>query len=159
VVAKLSQEEFKQVYLMRHVLEAELIAGLLQPDARQMGELEALCTEIADVGAELDLTRMQLLNHQFHFKIFTMSGLDLIVSEVERIWTWAFPYNAVYLYDGSARERTVVEHREMLTALGAGDNERFADLMNRHRRGSESYIGRVFRPGTPFIPAAAGGTD
>jgi DNA-binding GntR family transcriptional regulator len=158
VVAKLSTEEFKQVYLMRHVLEAELIAALPQPCAQQMSELEALCTEIADAGAALDLTRMQLLNHEFHFRIFAMSGLDLIVSEVERIWTWAFPYNAVYLYDGAARERTVVEHREMLVALGAGDNQRFADLMSRHRRGSESYISRVFRPGTPFIPAA-GGTD
>jgi hypothetical protein len=54
VIAKLSQEEFKQVYLMRHVLEAELIEVLPQSDSAKMSELDTLCTEIADAGPDPD---------------------------------------------------------------------------------------------------------
>lgn len=139
-VTRLSRADFEQVYLMRRVLETEVLRRLGEPSAEQLSIIGALADEVEAASVDVDLTRMREANSRFHLELFALSGLHRVVGEIARIWTWALPYHAVYLYDPAGRERVLAEHREMLAALEAGDPERLVELMDSHRTGSEAQL-------------------
>ncbi|QFU92525.1 GntR family transcriptional regulator [Amycolatopsis sp. YIM 10] len=151
-VARLSRSEFDQVYLMRRLLETEILRGLPVPTASQLARIAALSEEIERAAAEFDLARMRALNSEFHFAIFELSDQNLVVGEIRRIWTRALPYHSVYLHSDAGRERIVAEHREIVAALGRGDRERLVELMDTHRAGSEAQLDFVLQAGAarPF---------
>lgn len=153
-VARLSRAEFDQVYLMRRLLETEVIRGLPRPTATALSAIEELAEAIEEAAAALDLARMRSLNSRFHLAIFELSNLELVVEEIRRIWTRALPYHAVYLHDSAGRARIVTEHREMLDALAAGDMDRLAELMDAHRAGSKEQLNLMLRAGTEARPSA-----
>lgn len=153
-VARLSRAEFDQVYLMRRLLETEVIRSLAQPTAEQLAHVEALAQAVEEAAADLDLPRMRTLNSEFHQAMFALSPLNLVVAEIGRIWTWALPYHAVYLYDEAGRARVLAEHREMVAALAEGDFERLVELMDAHRSGSEAQLDVMLRSGSEARPSA-----
>lgn len=148
-VARLSRAEFDQIYLMRRLLETEVIRGLATPSAHQVKAISTLADEVEHAAVELDLPRMRALNTEFHLAIFRLSELHLVVAEIERIWTWALPYHSVYLHDEAGRARIIAEHRAMVGALEAGDLERLIGLMDTHRAGSETQLNLMLRAGVP----------
>jgi DNA-binding GntR family transcriptional regulator len=143
-VERLSREQFDQIYLMRRVLEAEVIHRLPPFSKAMMARLIKVHEAVAAASAELDLPRMQLYNHEFHFTMFRHSGLELVVSELERLWRLAMPYHMVYLYDSASRERLLGEHASMVEALRDNDNERVVAIMNDHRLGGEQHLNLRF---------------
>ena len=153
-VARLSRAEFDQIYLMRRLLETEVLRGLPRPSRARLAEISGLADEIENAAAEADLARMRSLNSEFHLAIFRLSELRLVVAEIERIWTWALPYHSVYLHDEAGRARIVAEHRAMVTALGQGDPERLVELMDTHRAGSETQLNLMLQAGAVARPSA-----
>ncbi|MFF2720406.1 GntR family transcriptional regulator [Streptomyces sp. NPDC058011] len=151
-VARLGRAEFDQVYLMRRLLETEVIRSLPRPSAAQLAEIRAVAEEIERAAEDLDLALMRTLNSQFHLAIFGLSDLNLVVGEIARIWTWALPYHAVYLHDEAGRKRILAEHREMVTALGEGDLDRLVELMDAHRAGSEAQLNLMLQAGAAARP-------
>ena len=85
------------------------------------------------------------LNKDFHFTIFGLSPLTLLVAEIERIWAWAMPYHTVSLNDPAGRARFVAEHRAMIDALAAGRRDEVIALMNDHRDGSGVALGLMLQ--------------
>ncbi len=140
-VARLSQAEFDQIYLMRRVLESEVIRRLPAPDPARLRRIRELAAEVAAAAERMDLAEMRLRNHDFHVEIFRLAGLGLVIGEIERLWNWAAPYHAVYLFSAESRRAVLAEHEQMVEALAAGDNERLVELMNQHRHGSEVQLG------------------
>ncbi|MGO4749277.1 GntR family transcriptional regulator [Streptomyces sp. 2MCAF27] len=153
-VARLSQSEFDQVYLMRRLLETAVIRSLPRPSPQQLGDIEALAEEVERAAAEVDLPRMRTLNSQFHLAVFDLSDLELVVAEIRRIWTRALPYHSVYLYDDAGRARILTEHREMVAALRVGNVERLVELMDAHRAGSADRLNLMLEAGTVAHPPA-----
>jgi len=154
-VARLSRAEFGQVYLMRRLLETEVLRGLERPDADALASITQLAEEVEAAAADVDLTRMREANSRFHLAVFALSGLDLVVAEIGRIWNWALPYHAVSLYDPAGRERILAEHRGMLSALESGDAERLVVLMDDHRAGSEAQLDVVLAAGVAAHASSA----
>ena len=142
-VARLNQAEFEQIYLMRAVLEREVLRSLPHFGDDTLAEVRALAETIERAAESDEYLEMRLQNHAFHFAIFEQSPLHLIVGELRRLWTLAMPYHAVYLYDARGRTRVIDEHQHMIAALAAGDNEKLIDLMDSHRRGGEAVNGAM----------------
>ncbi|MFD0855887.1 GntR family transcriptional regulator, partial [Actinomadura adrarensis] len=140
-VARLSQAEFDQIYLMRQLLETELISRLPRPTTRQLQRIIDLNAECAAAAERLDLVEMRLRNHDFHFEIFRLGDLALVIDELERLWNWAAPYHTIYLFSADSRRTVLEEHEAMIEALRSGDNARLAELMTTHRHGSETQLG------------------
>jgi DNA-binding GntR family transcriptional regulator len=153
-VARLSRSEFDQIYLMRRLLETEVIASLPRPTAKQLAEITAVAEEVERAAADLDLPRMRSLNSEFHLAIFRLSELNLVVAEIARIWTWALPYHSVYLHDEAGRERILAEHRQMVAALADGDVDRLVELMDLHRAGSETQLTLMLQASAVVRPSA-----
>ncbi|MFF9542483.1 GntR family transcriptional regulator [Streptomyces albidoflavus] len=139
-VARLSQEEFDQIYLMRKLLEDEVVARLPRATEKQLAEVTALNDRVAEAAEAVDLSRMRECNVDFHFGIFALSGLPLLVAEVRRLWTWAAPYHSVYLFSPESRRRVLDEHATMIAALREGDNVLLARTLDQHRDGSASQL-------------------
>jgi DNA-binding GntR family transcriptional regulator len=145
-VTRLNEHDFDQIYLMRALLEGHLLAGLPAADAAQLREIEAINGKIVEAAASVDLPRMRAENQRFHFGVFSLSPDQMIVRELDRLWTAAMPYHAVYLYAEAGRARVIAEHAQMLRALRDGDNQRLVDLMKLHRQNGRQRVGIILRP-------------
>jgi DNA-binding GntR family transcriptional regulator len=132
-VIRLSADELRQTYLMRRALETEVLRAMPRLTAEQVRLLTAINDEIAEAVVVADIPGISALNQRFHFTMFEMSGLDLVVAEIRRLWAMSDPYRTVHLYDQESRKRVVREHRRMLAALRRGDNAAVVDLMEEHR--------------------------
>ncbi|MCE4267076.1 GntR family transcriptional regulator [Rhodococcus sp. MS16] len=152
-VARLEKSEFDQIYLMRAALEKEVLLSLPVFDDAALAEVKDLAVAVAAAADSEDYLLMRMRNREFHFAMFDRSPLQLIVSELRRLWTLAMPYHAVYLYDPEGRARVVREHDEMIAALSVGDNEQLVNLMNLHRHGGEASTSLMLRAGGATRPA------
>jgi DNA-binding GntR family transcriptional regulator len=151
-VTRLSRSEFDQIYRMRHVLESDLIADLPRPSRSQVDEIARLCEVVSECANRQDLAAMQSANHAFHFAIFRLSDLTLVIDEIERLWTLAAPYHAAYLSSPDNRRAILKEHDLMVSALRKGDTARLSELMRQHRQGSESQLAPALSPGVAPVP-------
>lgn len=132
-VARFNADELRQAYLMRRALETEVLLALPRLTTAQLRELTALNAEVAACVAAGDIGRISAANQAFHFVMFGLSGLGMVVDEIDRIWQMTEAYRSVHLYDTGARRRIVREHRSMIAALRRGDNDALVELMNVHR--------------------------
>jgi DNA-binding GntR family transcriptional regulator len=146
-VARLSRDDFDQVYLMRRLLETEVIRSIDVPDITLCDELDELNGRIAAAGSEMDVALARALNKDFHFAIFRLSPLGLLVTEIERIWDWAMPYQAVSLHESTGRRRVVDEHNAMVAALRKGRTDDLIQLMDSHREGSDVQLSMMLQAG------------
>ncbi|WUI01329.1 GntR family transcriptional regulator [Spirillospora sp. NBC_00431] len=151
-VKRLTVQDLEQAYLMRRVLEREVINALPDLTDAQLDELEKINDQIKQAGDAADVLTIQRLNNDFHFFIFRTSGLDLIVDELRRIWSLTEAYRSVYLYEADARERIVHEHAAIVEALRDGDRSAVVDLSDQHRSRVPSRLAAVF-PGDRRPPA------
>ncbi|WP_236043717.1 GntR family transcriptional regulator [Streptomyces pilosus] len=147
-VTRLDQDEFDQIYIMRKLLEDEIISRLPRATKAQIAHISALNDEVAAAAENVDLPRMRERNTEFHFAVFGLSDLHLLIAEVKRLWTWAAPYHAVYLFSAESRRHVLEEHETMITALKTGDNDLLARTMDQHRHGSESQLRVLLSPGS-----------
>lgn len=143
-VKRLTAAEFEQAYLMRRVLEAEVLRALPPFSGAQLERLSELNQQIALAGASGDTVTVQRLNHDFHFLIFRASGFDLVVDELLRIWKLSSAYRSAYLMrEPASRKRIVAEHEEMIEALRRRDVERLVEIANHHRTGTRLQVGAL----------------
>jgi DNA-binding GntR family transcriptional regulator len=141
-VTRLSQSEFDEIYLMRRLLETEVIGRLPMPPTRELlQQVIGLNNKVISAADQLDLVEMRQQNQEFHFAIFRLSNLKMVIDEIERLWNWAAPYHSVYLLSPASRRAVIDEHAAMIDALRTGDNDRLVKLMDLHRHGSEAQLG------------------
>jgi DNA-binding GntR family transcriptional regulator len=142
-VTRLSQVEFDQIYIMRRLLETEVIRDLPVPSDERLADIIAANDAVANAAARLDLLEMRQRNQDFHFAIFRLSPHTMIIDEIERLWNLAAPYHAMYLYSEEGRRAILAEHAEMISALRDYDLARLSALMDEHRKGGEAAVAAV----------------
>jgi DNA-binding GntR family transcriptional regulator len=146
VVARLSPEELSQIYLMRRLLETELLSRISDVPERVLARLAELNARMAAL-VDSPTRELRVLNEEFHFQIFALSGLGHVVSETARLWSKTGPYRLVYTAERDARARIVAEHDGLVRALRAGDTALLLRVMDEHRRTSErSVVSVLSRP-------------
>jgi len=147
-VTRLDSSEFDQIYLLRSILEAEVLRRISAPTDEAAAQIEDVCAQVERAADAVDLESMRALNREFHFLIFNLSGLNILVDELHRVWTLIAPYHAIYYSDETARNRVLAEHRQMLEAARRGDGERLAELMSAHRQGGEGNLNDLLKRGS-----------
>lgn len=135
-VSRFSSEDLSELYLMRRLLETELIrtASLGEGMAEAM---TALNEQIREIDPAIAPDRYQQLNEELHFLIFESSPLRLVKEEVARLWYRSSFYRSLYLHEASTGLRVVSEHEEMIEAVREGDVERLIQISDLHRQGTE----------------------
>lgn len=139
VVARFSGEDLSELYLMRRLLETELMrtADLSAVDP---AELESIDRDLAAIPPAERPDEYQETNHKFHFAIFERSPLVLVREEVQRLWYRSSFYRSLYLSEADVALHVHEEHLEIIKAVRANDLDALIRASDVHRDSTENLI-------------------
>jgi DNA-binding GntR family transcriptional regulator len=130
-VTQFTADEMQQVYLVRDLLESEILARLPEASAEHIASLRQVNAQIRDEGN--DLLDVIHLNKQFHDLMTSTSRLSLLVAEIEQIGRMSIAYQALsinFLPDwGSVAD----DHDEMISALERAKLYELVEIARVHR--------------------------
>jgi DNA-binding GntR family transcriptional regulator len=138
-VARFNGDDLEEIYLMRRLLENELLRTAELGPA-QADRLEAINTRLSEVDPGTDLERHRQLNQEFHFLLFDSSPMHLVREMVTRLWQLSGFYRALYMREASIRTRVLDEHADLIAAVRHHDVEAIIRISDEHRRGTERLI-------------------
>jgi DNA-binding GntR family transcriptional regulator len=145
-VAKRMPEELYQLHCMLELLETELVKSMDWPTKDEINELRSLNRQMTVLADRVDWTDMIALNRRFHLKVFGLTHYQLILREVERLWTMTDVYIAGKLASLEARHRTIEEHEDIVSALAGRSKKAVASAIEMHRsNASDRATKRVSR--------------
>jgi DNA-binding GntR family transcriptional regulator len=138
-VARFSSEELSEIYLMRRLLETELLRSIDLASV-DVGRMVDLNKQMNGIKGELSRETYQELNLQFHFVMFDRSELKLVRREVRRLWYMSGFYRSLYLYESATAAHLSTEHGQIIDAVRAGDVKQLIRIANQHRSGTERMV-------------------
>ena len=141
-VVRFSGDELSEVYLMCRMLETELIRTL-DLDEIDVASLRRINTKLREISPREAPDRYQQLNLDFHFTIFSASPLELVRSEVARLWNMSAYYRSLYLFVAGNAFHLGAEHDAMIAAIAEGDRERLIVLSDVHRSETQQVQARL----------------
>lgn len=151
-VGRFNTEDLAEIYLMRRLLETELIRStdfaLIDIDRMKQTHKQLLSVDPM-TGAE----EFQKLNQDFHFTVFQAAPLKRVCQEVSRLWYMSGFYRAFILYVEERAAGLHTEHARMIAAVEDGDADLFVRLSDEHRDTTEKTV--VHRLGRARMPARA----
>jgi DNA-binding GntR family transcriptional regulator len=134
-VARLSLDELSETYLIRRLLEDEVVriaAPLLVDD--DYAALERAMGVMERTGSHGDVQAMIEANRAFHFTIFAAARRPRMLDLIRVLWQTTDAYRSRYYADPRARARVDTEHRSIVAALRAGEVDRAVDELEAHRQ-------------------------
>ena len=145
VVSGLSEEEFRERFLMMAVLEALCVReanGKIAPVTLQ--RLREVHGEIVTARRAGDTGRAVTADGRFHRMLWEMSGLRQVVQVLQNVWDRGEYYRVImHARRGGFAAESIAEHEEILTALEAGDTARAARAVERHRLRAMERLART----------------
>jgi DNA-binding GntR family transcriptional regulator len=139
-VVRFSREELYEIYLMRRLLETELLRSidLTQVDTDALVELDA---QLSAISAEERLDDYHQINTAFHFALFDHSPFKLVVKQVEQLWYKSAFYRSLY-FDGAAAPQVHDDHQAIVAAVRDNDVEALIRISDDHRTVTENLMSR-----------------
>ncbi len=144
-VTRLRSADMQQIYLMRRLLETELYRSLRRPQREDLARIRALHRQIGERIERGDLSGVLEGNRRFHFEIFRLSPLDVITTQVERLWRQSESYRAVYLFLPETQRRIDTEHALMLRHIETNDISGLIRVADAHRAAAETSVVALLR--------------
>lgn len=92
-VARFSSEDLSELYLMRRLLETEILASI-DLGGVDVAELEGIQERVDQAEPSEEGPEFQEANRQFHFRLFSYSPLKRVLQEVDRLWYMSDFYRA-----------------------------------------------------------------
>lgn len=138
-VARFNSEDLSEIYLMRRLLETEILkrANLARVDMKVLTNAHKRMIAAAKTR---DIEEFQRQNHEFHFAIFVASPLKVVAQELERLWYMSGFYRSMYLYEPETTSRLILEHRGIIEAIEARDLKGLIKKADAHRAKSEDFV-------------------
>ncbi|MBK8021246.1 MAG: GntR family transcriptional regulator [Chloroflexi bacterium] len=123
-VKELSIDDLREIYVVRETLE-QLAAELAVPrlDQSTLQELQQQLVLMEEATEILDFERLFELNRSFHFAIYTQSGNTTLIQLIESLWDRSTVYRRIYTYLPARARQALLEHRAILAACMAGDQQ------------------------------------
>jgi len=123
-VPELTRSRYWQIRLIRIALEglaAELAAG--EVTNKQVEQLEKLHRRFAKSEAAGDAENARVANYEFHFGVYRLSGMDMLVAQIESLWVSMGPILNVYYHWIDNDYVGAEEHLHLLEALRRRDGK------------------------------------
>ncbi|MCW2748785.1 MAG: GntR family transcriptional regulator [Nocardioidaceae bacterium] len=138
-VARFNSEDLSEIYLMRRLLETELLRSidLTKVDADELFQINC---EMGEIPPSESPEEYQKSNGQFHFRLFEYSPLPLVRNEVSRLWYMSGFYRSLYLYEVEASKQVYVDHERIIKAVRENDIEELIRASDEHRSSTERLV-------------------
>jgi DNA-binding GntR family transcriptional regulator len=136
-IASLSSDEARQLYRMRHLLEAEILASVQWPNKQQLAEMGEHLDRMEKLLATGKAAEWTVEHRRFHQMVFDLSPLRYIVEEVERLLRLTDRYRSLLQ---PSLNRTAQQERHLLKALANRDRARLLAGFEEDRAEIEAGI-------------------
>lgn len=120
-IANLASEEARQLYRIRHLLEAELLASVEWPNREQLAALEKHLQRMEALLADGNSPDWVQAHRQFHQMIFDLSPNKVIVQEVLRLLRLTDRYRSILPVQPIHGAPRAKQERRLLKALANRD--------------------------------------
>lgn len=143
-VASLTVEEFREIYVVRGVLEMAALtaaAGNAKPedDSRAALALQALDHAMA----ENDYQAYQRESRQFHFALVSPSRMPRLLHMIELVWNLTEPIQPMKHITDEHRKELHMQHGDMLEAFIARDSARLLAVSRSHLDNLEAVVAEL----------------
>ncbi len=138
-VARFNSEDFSEIYLMRRLLETELIKSVDLTDV-DVDLMTALSEQMKAIATADSRDTYQRLNREFHFALFDCSALVLVRQEVSRLWYMSAFYRSLHLYETDTFAHLQDEHERLIEAITSGSVQQVIEICDEHRSGTERLV-------------------
>lgn len=142
-VAPLSLEDMRDLYATRILVESAAVRSARPLTKEEGAELKDLLARLTASVSEGDQAKTVRLHREFHFAFYERSEshwlnyvIDILWHHTERYQRLAIPFR----HDAAHKE-----HRRILNALVAGDNDRAADAMGAHLSTTARLVEEAYR--------------
>jgi DNA-binding GntR family transcriptional regulator len=145
-VIRFGADEMAQIYLMRRLLETELLRSLLDPPPDALATLQRIGGAAARAKMGDDFELWNQLEHDFHSHLYALSSMNLVRAEFERLWWLSNIYRRLNRAVGQAPDSPAVTYyATMVRALAAADHECMVERMTHLREGSERWYAKLLQ--------------
>jgi DNA-binding GntR family transcriptional regulator len=153
-VARLTPQEFRELYVVRGVLEIAALSAAVDSatpeDDREAAEaLHALDRAIRDQ----DYRAYQRESRRFHLTLAAPCRMPRLMHMIELVWNITEPIQPMAHIRQRDREELHGEHREMLDAFAARDRARLLRITRQHLDELESTVSDLSSTGLFDTPA------
>ena len=135
-VARFNRNELSEIYLMRRLLETQLLRTM-PLDQVDLSQLEETNAELRGASPRDSPELYQRLNIRFHFTIFAASPLELLHAEIERLWNMSAYYRSARLFVTDDPSLLCAEHDSIIETIRSEDVDALVQVTDRHRSGTE----------------------
>lgn len=134
-VAPLSSDEARQLYQMRHLLEAELLASIEWPTPAQIKLLKARLAELEELLAEGKRSEWIEQHRAFHDAIFELSPNKVLKREALRLMRLTDRYRSLAADHTLRREHMSANvEQKLVKALSTKDRQMLLDAYDQGRQ-------------------------
>jgi DNA-binding GntR family transcriptional regulator len=133
-VTRLTYSDMKQIYLVRDLLESEVLRSLPPAPPELVTQLREINEPMGAPDAEL--ADVVWRNTQFHQVLMAPSPLNYLKELLGDMQRKYVAYQAISIHDRDVWKIVVRDHEAMIDALAAGDTEKLVDLAGHHREAS-----------------------
>lgn len=152
-LVKLDVEEMAQIYLMRRLLEPELIKTIRWPTTTEMSHLQETAKKAEKALENGDPVVCLSLERIIDYQIYDLSRLKIVAREVKRLWELVDPYRYLVFaeprsfYGTDSAAGLHARHTRIFDALEAQDRDVLAKAMFTNFDHMLGYFHRH-----PFLP-------
>ncbi|WP_395103739.1 GntR family transcriptional regulator [Actinomadura sp. SCN-SB] len=141
-VVRWTRDDLDEIFELRALLEpyAAARAARLGTDRAALDELNELCAGMERAVADGDLAKVAELNSRFHVAIIDASGNRRLPTILTSVMHAPLILGTFRRYDAEAMERSMHHHREVVSALAAGDPEWAESVMRSHVRAAAAHL-------------------
>jgi DNA-binding GntR family transcriptional regulator len=140
-VAKLSSDEARQLFKMRHLIEDLLLESVRWPTKDELHQLHLKAKELESLLNSGDRSLWWAKHREFHRAIFDLSPEKIIVHEAMRLWSLTDRYRSLLgLPKRPSAEREVVAKHDLVVALGEKDRKKLIAVRAKRRQQFEQLL-------------------
>lgn len=144
-VAPLSLGEARQLYRIRHLLEAELLGSVKWPDEAQLASLQRKLKALEASLKKQDRGSWLRHHREFYESVFDLSEQKVLAAEVLRVIRLTDRYRALAAEVLPAAERKATQEKHLLDALATRNRRRLLRLFEADRTQIEQGVESVLR--------------
>jgi DNA-binding GntR family transcriptional regulator len=130
-VARFTTEEMRQLYLIRDLLESQILSSLPAVPPETIEKMRVINERIRH--GDDDLQTVIGLNSQFHDLIFASSDLHILRGELQHIGRMTIAYQSLSINALTNWELLASDHDDIIDALTGHDNARLVQACRTHR--------------------------
>jgi DNA-binding GntR family transcriptional regulator len=121
VVSRFRMSELAEIYRLRGLVEREMLEHITKPGPDVLEILQKHVDEMEAAVETKDFPGMTRAYREFHVEVFRLSGLQVFLDEVQRLWAMTDSYNAMHRMPDDIAKRMLRDHRGILSALTSGN--------------------------------------